>query len=211
MHTRKVGIAGSCYDLGAGPTNVSYPPPTKTPSAVTITLPAAAQPSAPIILPSFTTAIPEILITWPTSHAHHYLSMEYFQDPALVATDNSDKDSPMRDQSPSPVVKPSSSPVVFLEAHKQPPPPWQAWLELSRPNHPKQRSRFPSSKEESAPKCQHHDDRSYTPIMSPTPIALSTLPSPPSATSPNEDSPPMQILTSYLGRPATVHSDACAS
>jgi len=57
-----------CYDPGTGPTKFFYPP--ATPPSVTITLPATQPipPSAPVIPSLFTTAIPEILITWPTSH-----------------------------------------------------------------------------------------------------------------------------------------------
>jgi len=183
-----------CYDLGSGPTNFSYPPSTNTPSAVTITLPVTVQPSTPVIPPSFATAIPEIPITWPTSHMHHYLSMEYLTDPIPVISDNSDEDSPMRTHSSSPAVKPSGSPVVFLEAYKQLLPPWQAWLSLPRLSRPKRRSLSPSS-EESAPKHLCYNDGSYTPITSSatSPISPSTLPSPPLAASPNVDSPPMQI------------------
>jgi len=183
--------APSCYDLGSGSTNFSYPPSTDTPSAVTITLPATVQLSAPVIPTSFATAIPEILIMWPTSYMRHYSSMEYLTDPAPVVSDNSDKDSPIRTCSPSPAVEPSSSPVVFLEAHKQPLPPWQTWLSQPRPSHPKRRSLSPSSKE-SAPKRLCHDDGSYTPITS-SATSPSDLPSPPLAASPNEDSPLMQI------------------
>jgi len=186
-----------CYDLGARPTNFSYTP--ETPSTVTITLPPPTttaplpQPSTPVIPSSFTTAIPQIPVTWPTSHVHHYLSMEYFQEPAPVTTETSDKDSPMRDHSPSPAAP--AVPLIQLEAHEQPSPPWQAWLSQSRPYHPKWRSWSPSSEEESAPKRQCHDDGSYTPITSPSasPISPGTLPSPPIATSPSMDSPPMQI------------------
>jgi len=146
---------------------------------------------------------------WPTSHTCQYSSMEYLVDPTPVISDNSDENSPMRTCSPSPVVKPSGSPVIFLEAHEQPSPPWQAWLSQPRLSHPKRRSISPSS-EESAPKHLHHDDGSYTLITS-SAASPSTLPSPPLVTSPNVDSPPMQISTSYLGRPATVHSNAHAS
>jgi len=128
---------------------------------------------------------------WPTSHTHQYSSMEYLVDPAPVVSDNSNKDSPMRTHSPSPAAEPSGSPVVFLEAHKQPSPPWQAWLSWPRPSCPERRSISPSS-EESAPKCLCQDDGSYTLIMS-TAASPSTLPSPPLAASPNVDSPPMQI------------------
>jgi len=119
--------------------------------------------------------------------------MEYFQEPMPVTTDNSDKDSPMRDRSPSPATP--AVPLIQLEAHEQPSPPWQAWLSQSGPYHPEQRSRSPSSKEESAPKRQRHDDGSYTPITSPSAslISLSALPSSPIAAGPNVDSPPMQI------------------
>jgi len=187
-----VGLLGPwCYDPGTGPTKFVYPP--ATPPSITITLPATqpVQPSAPVIPTSFTT-MPEIPITWPTSHTHQYSSMEYLVDPAPV--DNSNKDSPMRTHSPSPVVKPSGSPVVFLEAHEQPSPPWQAWLSRPGPSCPERRSISPSS-EETAPKCLHRDDGSYTLITSSATslISLSTLPSPPLATSPNVDSPPMQI------------------
>jgi len=177
----------SCYNPGPGSTNFSYPPVIPTPSSVTITLPANIQPTAPIIPPSFTTAIPEIPITWPTSHTHQYESAEYLEDPAPVVSDNSDEDSPMRTRSPSPAVEPSGSPaIVILEAHEQPSPAWQAWLSQPGPSRPKRRSISPSS-EESAPKRQHHKDGSYTPRSPFSPSAQS------SATSPNADSPPMQI------------------
>jgi len=110
-----------CYDPGPGSTNFLYPPVIPTPS-VTITLPANVQPTAPVIPPSFTTAIPEILIMWPTSHTHQY---KYLKDPMPVVSNNSDEDSPMRTRSPSPAVEPSgSSAVVILEAREQPSPPW---------------------------------------------------------------------------------------
>ena len=197
-HVAPIPLEGTlCYDLGTRPTNFSYLP--ETPSAITITLPPPAtaaplpQPSAPVIPSSFTTAIPQIPVTWPTSHAHHYSSMEYFQEPAPVTTDNSNKDSPMRDRSPSPAAP--AVPLIQLEAHEQPLPPWQAWLSQSGLYHPERRSRSPSSEEESAPKRRHHDDGSYTPIMLPSasPISPGALPNPPSAVSPNVDSPPMQI------------------
>jgi len=139
------------------------------------------------------TAISQIPVMWPTSHARHYSSMKYFQEPAPVTTKNSDKDSPIRDHSPSPAAP--AVPLIQLETHEQPSPPWQAWLSQSGPYHPKQRSRSPSSEEESTPKCQCYDDGSYTPITSPSasPISLGALPSPPIAASPNVDSPPMQI------------------
>jgi len=173
-----------CYNPGPGSTNFLYPPVIPTPSAVTINLPANVQPTAPVIPPSFTTAIPEIPITWPTRHTHQYSSMEYLADPAPVVSDSSDEDSPMRTRSPSPAVELSSSPaVVVLEAHEQPSPPWQAWLSQPGPSRPERRSISPSS-EESAPKRLHHNDRSYTPS---SPSAQST------AASPNVDSPPMQI------------------
>jgi len=173
-----------CYDPGPGSTKILYPPVIPIPSSVTITLPANVQPTAPIIPPSFTTAIPEIPITWPTSHTRQHSSMEYFEDPAPVVSDNSDEDSPMRTRSPSPAVKPSGSPaVVVLEAHEQPSLPWKAWLSQPRPSRPERRSISPSS-EESTPKRLCHDDGSYTPR---TPSTQSTT------TSPNVDSPPMQI------------------
>jgi len=173
-----------CYDPGPGSTNFLYPPIIPTPSSVTITLPANVQPTAPVIPSSFTTAIPEIPIMWPTGHTRQHSSMEYFEDPAPVISDNSDEDSPIRTRSPSPAVEPSGSPaVVVLEAHKQPSPPWKAWLSQPGPSRPERRSISPSS-EESAPKHLCHDDGSYTPR---TPSAQST------AASPNMDSPPMQI------------------
>jgi len=184
IYERELLAMMKCYDPGPGSTNFLYPPIIPTPSSVTITLPANIQPTAPVILPSFTTAIPEILITWPTSHTRQHLSMEYFKDPVPVMSDNSNEDSPMRTRSPSLAVEPSSSPaVVILEAHKQPSPPWKAWLSQPRLSRPERRSISPSS-EESAPKRLRHDDRSYTPR---TPSAQST------AASPNTDSPPMQI------------------
>jgi len=194
-----------CYDLGTRPTIFSYPP--ETPSTVTITLPPLAtaaplpQPPAPVIPSSFTTAIPQIPVTWPTSHARHYLSMEYFQEPAPVTTDNSDKDSPIRDRSPSPTTP--AVLLIQLEAHEQPSPPWQAWLSQSGPYHPERRSQSPSSEEESAPKHQRHDDGSYTSITSPSasPISPSALPSSPIAASPNVDSPPMQINLLWCASP----------
>jgi len=180
-----------CCNLGAGPTNFSYPP--NTPSTVTVTLPAI-QPPMPVILPSFTTTIPQILIMWPTSHTCQYSSIEYLTDPTPVISDNSNKDSPMRDHSPSPTVELSGSPVVFLEAHKQPLPPWQAWLSQPRLSCPERRSLSPSS-EESTPKRLFYNNRSYIPITSSAAslILPSALPSPPLATSPNVDSPPIQI------------------
>jgi len=202
-HVASIPLEGtSYYNLGSGPTNFSYPPSTDTPSAVTITLPATVQPSAPVIPPLFTTAIPEIPITWPTSHTCHYSSMEYLTDPAPVVSNNSNEDSPMRTRSPSPAVEPSSSAVVFLEAHKQPPLPWQAWLSQPGPSCPKRRSISPSS-EESAPKHLCHDDGSYTLIMSSatSPISPSALPSPPLAASPNVDSPSMQINLLWCASP----------
>ena len=147
-------MSTQCYNLGTRPTNFSYPP--ETPSTVTITLlpPATAaplpQPSAPVIPSSFMTAIPQIPVMWPTSHACHYSSMEYFQEPTPVTTENSDKDSPMRDRSPSPAAP--AVPLIQLEAHEQPSPPWQAWLSQSGLYHPERRSWSPSSEEESAPK-----------------------------------------------------------
>ena len=194
-----------CYDLGARPTNFSYPP--KIPSTITITWPPPAtaallhQPSMPVIPSLFTTAIPQIPVMWPTSHTHYYSSMEYFQEPALATTKNSDKDSPMRDRSPSPAAP--AVPLIQLEAHEQPSLPWQAWLSQSRPYHPEQRSWSPSSKEESAPKCQCHDDGSYTPITSPSASLISpgALPSPPLAANPNVDSPPMQINLLWCASP----------
>ena len=108
-HVAPIPLEGtSCCNLGARPTKFSYPP--ETPSTVTITLPPTAtaapllQPSTPVIPSSFTTAIPQIPVTWPTSHACHYSSMEYFQEPAPVNTENSDKNSSMRDHSPSPIA-----------------------------------------------------------------------------------------------------------
>ena len=174
---------GGCYDPGTGATKFFYPP--ATPPSITITLPATQpiQPSAPVIPSSFTTAIPEIPITWPTSHTYQYSSMEYLVDPTPVISNNSDEDSPMRTHSPSPVVKPSSSPVITLGACEQPPLPWQAWLSQPGLSRPKRRSISPSS-EESAPKRLRHDDRSYT---------LRTLSAQSTAASPNMDSPPMQI------------------
>jgi len=61
-------IMYSCYDPGTGPTKFFYP--SATPPSITITLPATqpVQPSTPVIPSSFTTAIPEIPIMWPTSH-----------------------------------------------------------------------------------------------------------------------------------------------
>jgi len=138
--------------------------------------------------------------------------MEYLVDPTPVVSDNSDEDSTMRTCSPSPTVEPSGSPVVFLEAHKQISLPWQAWLSRPRPSHPERRSISPSS-EESAPKHLCHNDRSYT-LITPSlisPLSPSAQPIPEVTASPNVDSPPMQISTSYLGRSATVHSDAHAS
>jgi len=174
----------SCYDPGPGSTNFLYPPVIPTPPTVTITLPANIQPTTPVIPPSFTTAIPEIPITWPTRHTRQYSSMEYLVDPAPVVSNNSDEDSPMRTRSPSPAVEPSGSPaVVVLEAHEQPSLPWQAWLSQPGLSRPKRRSVSPSS-EESAPKCLCHDDGSYT---------LSSLSAQSTAASPNVDSPPMQI------------------
>jgi len=197
-HVAPIPLEGtSCYDLGARPTNFSYPP--EIPSTVTITLPPSAtivplpQPSAPVIPFSFMTAISQIPVMWPTSHTCHYSSMEYFQEPAPVTTENSSEDSPMRDCSPSPAAP--AVPLIQLETHEQLSLPWQAWLSQSGPYHPKQRSQSPSSEEESTPKCQCHNDGSYTPITSPSasPISLGALPSPPIAASPNVDSPPMQI------------------
>jgi len=180
-----------CYDPGPGSTNFLYPPIIPTPSSVTITLPTNVQPTAPVILPSFTTAIPEIPIMWPTSHTRQHSSMEYFEDPAPVVSDNSDEDSPIRTRSPSPAVELSSSPaVVVLEAHKQPSPPWKAWLSQPGLSCPERRSISPSS-EESAPKRLRHEDRSYTPRSPFSPSAQSLVTSP--AASPNVDSPPMQI------------------
>jgi len=124
-----------CYDPGPGSTNFLYPPIIPTPSSVTITLPANVQPTAPVIPPSFATAIPEIPIMWPTRHTHQYESAEYSEDPAPVVSDNSDEDSPMRTRSPSPAVEPSGSPaVVILEAHEQPSLAWQAWLSQPGPS-----------------------------------------------------------------------------
>jgi len=148
------------------------------------------------------TAIPEIPIMWPTSHTHQYSSMEYLVDPAPVISDNSNKDSPMRTHSPSPVVEPSSSPFVTLEACKQPSPPWQAWLSQPGPSRPERRSISPSS-EESTPKRLQHNDGSYTPI---TPSLISLLsPSaqtiPEATASPNVDSPPMQINLLWCASP----------
>jgi len=165
-------------------TNFLYPPVAPTPSAVTITLPANVQPTAPVIPPSFTTAIPEIPIMWPTRHTRQYSSMEHLVDPAPVVSNNSNEDSPMRTRSPSPAVEPSGSPaVVVLEAHEQPSLPWQAWLSQPGPSCPERRSVSPSS-EESAPKRLRHNDGSYTPR---------TLSAQLTAASPNVDSPPMQI------------------
>ena len=162
---------------------------------------------------SFMAAIPQILITWPTSHICHYLSMEHFTEPALATTDSSDKDSPMRDCSPSLPVKlyqprPSGSKTYELKAYKQPTLPWQAWLSQPILSHPKRRSVSPSS-EKSTSKHLHHKDGSYTLIMPSTTSLISlispsvqavpdyqNLPSPQSvklATSSNVDSPPMQI------------------
>ena len=186
--------------LVQGLQNFYIPPVTPTPSAITITLPAVQttiQPSIPVIPSSFVTTIPEIPITWPTSHTHQYLSMEYLIDPAPVISNNSDKDSPMRDCSPSP-----AAPLIQLEAPiEQLPLPWQAWLRLDCP-HPERRSISPSS-EESAPKCQHHDDRSYTPITSSliSPLSPSTQPVSEVAASPNVDSPPMQINLLWYASP----------
>jgi len=180
-----------CYDPGPGSTNFLYPPVIPTPSSVTITLPTNVQPTAPIIPPSFATAIPEIPITWPTRHTRQYSSMEYLTDPAPVVSDNSDEDSPMRTRSPSPAVELSSSPaVVVLEAHEQPSPPWKAWLSQPGLSCPKRRS-ISLSSEESAPKRLHHEDGSYTPRSPFSPSAQSLVTSP--AASPNVDLPPMQI------------------
>jgi len=191
-----------CYNLGTRPTKFFYPP--ATPPSITITLPATQpiQPSAPVIPSSFTTAIPEIPIMWPTSHICQYSSMEYLVDPAPVVSDNSNEDSSIRTHSPSPVVEPSGSPVFTLGACEQPPPPWQAWLSQPGPSHPERRSISPSS-EESAPKCLCHNDRSYTPIT-PSLISLlspSTQPIPEVTTSPNVDSPPMQINLLWYASP----------
>jgi len=180
-----------CYDPGPGSTNFLYPPVIPTPSSVTITLPTNVQPTAPVIPSSFTTAIPEILITWPTRHTRQYSSMEYLTDPAPVVSNNSDEDSPMRTRSPSPAVELSSSPAdVVLEAHEQPSPPWKAWLSQPGPSHPERRSISPSS-EESAPKRLCHKDGSYTPRSPFSPSAQSLVTSP--TASPNVDLPPMQI------------------
>ena len=70
--------------------------------------------------------IPQIPIIWPTSYACHYLSMEYFQEPAPATTDNSDEDSPIRDYSPSSAAP--AVPLIQLEAHKQLSPLWQACM-----------------------------------------------------------------------------------
>ena len=70
---------------------------------------------------TFTTAISQIPVMWPTSHVRHYSSMEYFQEPAPVTTENSDKDSPMRDRSPSPAAP--AVLLIQLEAHEQLSPP----------------------------------------------------------------------------------------
>jgi len=113
--------------------------------------------------------------------------MEYLIDPTPVISDNSDENSPMRDCSPSP-----EAPLIQLEAPmEQSPPLWQAWLSPDRP-HPKRRSISPSSKE-STPKLQCHEDGSYT-LITPSPVnSPSAQPVPELATSPNVDSPPMQI------------------
>ena len=112
--------------------------------------------------------------------------MEYLTDPTPVVPDSSNEDSPMRTRSPSPAVELSGSPaVVILEAHKQPPLPWQAWLSQPGLSRPERRPISPSS-EESAPKQLRHNDRGYIP----SPISLSAQLL---DTSPNKDSPPMQI------------------
>jgi len=188
------------------PQNISQPiiPPSIPPRARTPTLPT-----------TFSQAIPAIPITWPT-HTRHHSSMEYFTEPAPVITDpapDSNGDSPMRDRSPSPPhtpyqPRPSGSNVYELEAREQPSPPWKAWL--SQPSLPTSITQpvSPSSKV-SAPKHQHHDDGSYTPITSPatspisptSPSAQATpdyqsLPSPWSVGTdpdPNTESPPMLL------------------
>jgi len=160
----------SCYDPGPGSTNFSHPPAIPKPSPATIPLPVDVQPTAPIIPSSFATAIPEIPITWPISHTHQDVPTKYPEDPVSVLSDNSNKDSPMRTRSPSPIAGPSNLPeMVTLEAHKQPLPLWQAWLSLPRSPHPERRSISPSS-EDSAPKHLHHDDGSYTPRSPLNPI-----------------------------------------
>jgi len=188
------------------PQNISQPiaPPSIPPRARTPMLPT-----------TFSQAIPAILITWPT-HMRHHSSMEYFTEPAPVITDpatDSDGDSPMRDRSPSPPhmpyqPRPSGSNVYELEANEQPSPPWKAWL--SQPSLPTAITQpISPSSEASAPKRQHHNDGSYTPITSSatplispnSPSAQAThdyqsLPSPRSVGTdqdPNTESPPMLL------------------
>jgi len=180
------------------------PPPSVLPRACTPTLPT-----------TFSQAITAIPITWPT-HTRQCSSMEYFTEPTPMIegpAPDSDGDSPMRDRSPSPAhtpyqPRPSGSNVYELEANEQPSPPWKAWLSQPSPPTSVTRPVSPSSKT-SAPKRQHHDDGTYTPITSSatslvSPTSPSTqatpdyqsLPSPRSMGSdqdPNTESPPMLL------------------
>ena len=170
------GDAGeACYNPGPGSTKFSHPPAIPKPSPATIPLPANVQPTVPVIPSSFTTAIPEIPITWPISHTHQHVPTKYPEDPMSVPSDNSNEDSPMRTQSPSPIARPSNLPeTVTLEVHKQPSLLWQAWLSLPGSPHSERRSISPNS-EESAPKRLHHDDGSYTPRSPLNPIVSLSL------------------------------------